>query len=132
MYCILTKETDLDKKEEMAVDLVKGTIIGGAHSKILIRQKSNQKIEVGELLVAEDNDSKILLQAYDLMYGSQLSQSNLELISGMKLEQNSKLEFMDTELRNYTLVVAKNLMTLELNKVSKSLPNFFSNVDRFS
>ena len=94
----------------------------------MIRQKSNQKIEIGELLVAEDSNSKILLQAYDLIYGSQLSQTNLELISGMKLEQNSNLEFMDRELRNYTLIVAKNLMTLDKNKVSKSLPNFFSDV----
>ena len=49
-------------------------------------------------------------------------------MSGMKLEQNSSLEFMDKELRNYTLVVAKNLMTVEQNRISKSLPNFFSDI----
>ena len=69
-----------------------------------------------------------MLQTYDLLYGSQLSQTNLELMSGMKLEQNSSLEFMDKELRNYTLVVAKNLMTVEQNRISKSLPNFFSDI----
>ncbi|MBT4823600.1 ATP-binding protein [Candidatus Woesearchaeota archaeon] len=110
---------------------MKGTIIGGAFNKILIRQKTNQNIELGELLVSGKNP-KILLQAYDLIYGSQLSQNHLELISGMKLEQGSSLEFMDGELRNYNLVVAKNLMALDTNNISKSLPSFFSDVNALS
>ncbi|MFH1440135.1 MAG: ATP-binding protein [Candidatus Woesearchaeota archaeon] len=110
--------------------IVKGSIIGGGHNKILIRQKAGQQIEIGELLVAEDDQNKnlILLQVYDLLYGSQLSQGNLELVSGMRLEQDSGLEFMDKELRNYTLVYARNLMTLNKNLISKSLPGFFSSV----
>lgn len=108
---------------------VKGTIIGGSHNRILIRQKHGKQIEIGELLVVEDvSGQKILLQVYDLMYGSQLSQPNLELVSGMRLEQGSGLEFMEKELRNYTLVVAKNLMALDTNRISRSLPQFFSDV----
>ena len=61
-------------------DSVKGTIIGGSHNKILIRQKYDQKVEIGELLVSQEKDKpeKTLLQVYDLIYGSQLSQANLE------------------------------------------------------
>jgi len=114
-------------------DSVKGTIIGGSHNKILIRQKYDQKVEIGELLVSQEKDKpeKTLLQVYDLIYGSQLSQANLELISGIKLEQVSEeqhLSFIEHELRNYNLVIAKNLIQLDTNTISKSLPCFFSDV----
>ena len=45
------------------------------------------------------------MQAYDLVYGSQLSSSNLELVSGMKLEEDSELFFMDERLRYYNLAM---------------------------
>jgi DNA helicase HerA-like ATPase len=109
---------------------LKGTIIGGSHNRILIRQKAGEQIELGEMLVAEDKHAsgKILLQAYDLLYGSQLSQHSLEFVSGLRLEQESNLKFIDRDLRNYTLVIAKNLIALDKNMISKSLPSFFSDV----
>ena len=73
--------------------MIKGQVISGGFSKILVRQKSKQGLELGELLIADMPNGKILLQVYDLIYGSQLSQQNLELISGMKLEEDTSLEF---------------------------------------
>ncbi len=110
--------------------MIKGQVISGEYGKILIRQKADQRIELGELLVADTKDAKILLQATNLLYGSQISQQNLELISGMNLEDNEEVEFMDAELRNYNLAVLKNLITLSGEKasVSKRLPAFFSPV----
>ncbi len=110
--------------------MIKGQVISGEYGKILIRQKADQKIELGELLVGETKDHKILLQAINLLYGSQISQQNLELISGMKLEDNEEINFMDAELRNYNLAVLKNLITISGDKASvcKRLPAFFSSV----
>ena len=110
--------------------MIKGQVISGEYGKILIRQKADQKIELGELLVADAKDSKILLQAVNLLYGSQISQQNLELISGMSLEDNEEVNFMDAELRNYNLAVLKNLITITENKagICKKLPTFFSSV----
>ena len=110
--------------------MIKGQVISGEYGKILIRQKADQNIELGELLVADTKDSKILLQAVNLLYGSQLSQQNLELVSGMSLEDDEKLEFMDPKLRNYNLAVLKNLITIRENKASvcKKLPSFFSSI----
>ena len=84
-------------------------------------------------MVSEDEDSKIFLQVYDLQYGSQISQQNLELISGMSLEENTDFEFMDKNIRNYRIAFLKNMITLpkrDSSKVllSKSLPAMFSNV----
>lgn len=110
--------------------MVKGRIISGEFGNIMVRQKSDAEMEIGELLVAETPSSKILMQVIDLVYGSQLSQQNLELVSGLKLEENADLDFMDPELRNYNLAVLKNLVTVKGNSavMSKSLPQFFSEV----
>ncbi len=108
--------------------MVKGLIISGEYGKILIRQKSDCELELGELLISESSGSKILLQVYDLVYGSQISQQNLELISGMHLEDNTNMEFAEAELRNYTLAYAKNLINVSNKKIAKSLPSFFSTV----
>ena len=109
---------------------MKGQVISGEFGKILIRQKASEKIELGELVVADCDDCKILLQVYDLVYGSQISQQNLELISGLKLEEGSDLEFMDANLRNYTLAFLKPMLSISSGggKLCKTLPGFFSTV----
>jgi hypothetical protein len=108
----------------------KGIIISGKFGEIQVRQKSGEDIELGELLIAEDKDKKFLMQVYDLIYGSQLSVQNLELVSGMKLEEDNELYFMNEKLRNYNLALLKNLITIGSKGVhsSKALPVFFSSV----
>lgn len=110
--------------------MAKGIIISGEYGKIMARQKSGKEIELGELLIAGSKDKKILLQVYDLLYGSQISQQNLELISGISLEQNADTEIMDNELRNYNIALMKSLITIKENRacISKELPGFFSEV----
>ncbi len=108
---------------------IKGKIISGEFGKILMREKAGTALELGELLIAHENP-KILLQVYDIIYGSQLSQTNLELISGMNLEENHDFEFMDPHLRNYRLALLKTLITInhENAELCKTLPDFFSSV----
>ncbi len=98
--------------------MILGQVISGKFGEICIRQKSDAHIELGEILVSENKDSKILLQVYDLVYGSQISQQNLELISGLNLEENSDTELFEPNLRNYKLAMLKNLITIK-NKGSK-------------
>ncbi|MBS3147625.1 ATP-binding protein [Candidatus Woesearchaeota archaeon] len=111
--------------------MTKGLIIGGEFGSILVRQKSEMLLELGELLIAKTGSSKMLLQVFDLLYGSQLSQQQLELISGMKLEEDDKLDLMDAKLRNYVLAKVKNLAILGDSKASmaKTLPSFFTKVE---
>lgn len=112
------------------VFITKGQIISGEIGNILIRQKSDKKLELGELLVCDKGDEKILMQVFDLLYGSQISQQNLELISGLSLEDDKNFDFMDPKLRNYMLANVKSLVTLKGNKVFvvKQMPDFFSEV----
>jgi hypothetical protein len=110
--------------------MTKGLVIGGEFSSILVREKADEKLEIGELLIAGTKEGKILMQVSDLFYGSQISQQNLELISGMSLEENTSMDFMEPHIRNYILAKLKNLITIREGKVGvcKTLPNFFSNI----
>jgi hypothetical protein len=109
---------------------MKGQVVSGELGRIVIRQKSDEAIELGELLVSDGRDEKILLYVYDLLYGSQISEQNLELISGMHLEEATAIEFMDPALRNYLLALAKPMLAVNGSSASlcKSLPQFFSPV----
>ena len=112
------------------VSIIKAQVISGEFGRILVRQKSGQSLELGELLISEAGNSRIIMQVFDLMYGSQISQQNLELISGLNLEENTDAEFYDKNLRNYMLARLKSLVTITDNKafVSKIMPSFFSPV----
>lgn len=109
-----------------------GQVISGEFDRVILRQKSGTKLEIGELLVTQTAQGKILLQLFDLAYGSQLSQQSLELISGVKLEGENDLELLDRELRSYTLASLKPLLLINGKeaRICKSLPAFFSQARR--
>lgn len=113
-----------------------GSVIAGAHGQILIRQKSDSEIELGDLLRVNQKDgSYSILQVFNLAYGSQIPQQHLELISGMKLEGfNADLDFMDPNLRNYVLASVKSVLTIRegVPKIPKILPPFFSDIQPIS
>ena len=118
----------------MLGDEIVGQVISGEFGRVLVRQKSGVKLEIGELLIAEASEGKILLQLFDLSYGSQLSQQSLELISGIKLEGENELELLDRELRSYTLAFLKPLLLISGKEASvcKSLPSFFSHIRKIT
>lgn len=111
---------------------IAGQVIGGQVASILIRQKSGNKLELGELLAVDDSeDSYLILQVFNLFYGSQIPQSARELASGLNLEGvESGLDFMDPKLRNYILAEVKAVarITNGVAKIPKILPSFFSSV----
>jgi DNA helicase HerA-like ATPase len=110
--------------------MAKALIISGEFDKIIARQKSGEALELGELLVAETNGNKIIFEVTDLQFGSQISQQNLELMSGLRLEQdiNHDLELLDPELRTYTLAVLKPVLFVNQSGAAlcKTLPHFFA------
>jgi DNA helicase HerA-like ATPase len=113
------------------VDLI-GQVVGGDVGNILIREKSGRKIELGDLLaVDEDDGSYLILQVYDLGYGSQISESARQLAAGLKLEgYGGGMDFYDANLRNYTLAMVRAVASVSDGKarMPKVLPSFFSSV----
>ncbi len=116
--------------------MLKGQVVSGDFAKIVIRVKSEEKIELGELLVIEDDNEKFILQVYDLIYGSQISSQNLEMVAGMDLEEGG-FNIMDERLRNYQLALLKPVLSILLDqkqgisgqsRTCKKLPAFFTKV----
>jgi len=111
---------------------VSGQIIAGKTGQILAREKAGGEIEIGDLLVAEEDGGYVILQAYELVYGSQVPQLVRELLAGMKLEgMGVDLDFLEPQLRNYVIAQIKALLRVGKNnelKIPKTLPKFFSTI----
>jgi hypothetical protein len=108
--------------------MIKGQVVAGDFGKIIMRVKQAEEAELGELVVSEENGEKFILQIYDLVYGSQISQQNLELVAGMNLEEGT-FSIMDENLRNYQLAFLKPVLTIgSRSKTCKKLPAFFTKV----
>ena len=107
-----------------------GQIVAGEVGKILIREKSGEKIELGDLLVVEDTEGYLIIQVYNLLYGSQISKLAREQLAGLKLEGfGVGLEFFEPQLRNYVLAEAKVVLRVaDKPMAAKTLPDFFGTV----
>jgi DNA helicase HerA-like ATPase len=111
---------------------IAGQVIGGRIASILLREKSGMKIELGDLLVVEEEAGNyLILHVYDLAYGSQIPQPMRELAAGLKLEgYGAKLDFLEPQLRNYVMAHTKVIAHVSKKRVKlpKVLPSFFSSV----
>ena len=111
--------------------LVVGQVVGGAFGDIVIRQKSGTNLEIGDLLVSEEDGSYLILQIFALEYGSQIQDRMQQLMSGVNLEQGvADAQFYEPEFVNYVLARIKPLARVYKNdadvKIPKSLPLFFN------
>ena len=107
-----------------------GQIVAGEVGKILIREKSGERIELGDLLVVEDSEGYLIIEVYDLLYGSQISKLAREQLAGLKLEGfGVGLEFFEPQLRNYVLAQGKVVLRVTSKpQAAKTLPDFFGTV----
>jgi uncharacterized protein len=135
------------QSQHQQLPIIKGQIIGGESEFLLVRQKNDTPLELGELVVCEkivqqsvqqhnqtqSSTSKtqtqlILCQVIDTAFSSQLSNQNLELISGLHLEESQQITLFEEHLRTYTVAKLKMLLNLTENKSERSLPRLFSPV----
>ncbi len=99
-----------------------GHIIGGDYGEIWIRRKSDEEIELGELLIADG----IILQVFDLGYESLMEHRDLARMSGMALEGYGDIDLKERELRNYQILRAKPIFDTNRKGIPKLLPRFFT------
>lgn len=110
---------------------VVGSLVRGKHGHLMIRQKTDAVIELGDLLVVDNPDGHTLLQVFGLEYGSLISAKSLEMISGMMVEgYSTDLGFMDQNLRNYVIAEVKAVAQFSNGKIRipKTLPKFLNEV----
>lgn len=107
---------------------MKGQIVSGNFSTLAMRIKASEQVEIGELVIIEQQGEKYLLQVIDLAYGSQISQQNLEMVAGLNLEEGN-VQLLDEPFRNYQLALLKPLLILsQASATCKKLPRFFAPV----
>ena len=110
---------------------VVGQVVGGKFGDIIIRQKSGSNLEIGDLMVSEENGSFLILQVFALEYGSQIQDKMQQMMSGVNLEQGIvDAQFFEPEFVNYVLARIKPLARVYKEKgevkIPKSLPSFFN------
>lgn len=107
-----------------------GQVVGGSFGDILVRQKAGTNLEIGDLLVSEENGSYLILQVFALEYGSQIQERMQQMMSGVNLEQGVvDAQFYEPEFVNYVLARIKPLASVSKSgKVTlpKNLPSFFN------
>ena len=110
---------------------VAGQVVGGSFGDILIRQKAGINLEIGDLMVSEENDSFLILQVFELQYGSQIQDGLQQMMSGVNLEEGAPdAYFYEPDFVNYVLARIKPLARVYSDsnnvKIPKSLPMFFN------
>ncbi|MFW9945741.1 MAG: ATP-binding protein [Candidatus Odinarchaeota archaeon] len=109
-----------------------GSFVSGSFVRLILRQKSDEEFELGQLFVAGKNKFDYsIYQIKDLYYGSQIPDTSLELIAGYGLEREGvDLKIYEPELRNYVLALAKPLIKVRDNGLylPKKLPQFFGDL----
>lgn len=107
-------------------------VTGTSLVKLILRQKSDQDFELGQLFIAGKNRKEYsIYQIKDLFYGSQIPDNILELMAGYGLERDrTDLKVYEPELRNYVLALARPLIYVKENKLflPKRLPGFLLDV----
>ena len=91
-------------------DAIVGQVVGGSFADIVVRQKAGRVLEIGSILVSKQGDTSLILQVFELVYGSQIGQSMQEMMSGQGLE-NGVVEMRpyEPEIVNYVLARIKPL-----------------------
>ena len=97
---------------------VVGQVVGGSFGDIVIRQKAGTDLEIGDLMVSEENGSFLILQVFALEYGSQIQDKMQQMMSGVNLEQGVvDAHFYEPDFVNYVLARIKPLARVFLSLI---------------
>ncbi len=110
--------------------MIVGRVIGGsAGDKILIRVKNKAKVNVGDILIIEEEQTKYYIKVVNVTINSLLPDQFIDEIAGQKLEHNVNIELFDEEDRFYKVCEAKTLKVWNNGfKPARSVPNYFAEV----
>ena len=131
------------KKSVGAADIV-GQVIGGEFGQITVRQKAGLDLEIGDILVLEEDGYNLILSVFDLRYASQIDSKTHEMISGVALEEEKEKQeandeeeqsavaaFYEPDIVNYVVASIKPLVRVGTDaeasiSTPKALPPFNS------
>ncbi|NHV46095.1 MAG: ATP-binding protein [Candidatus Verstraetearchaeota archaeon] len=110
-----------------------GSIVEGNSKYLIMRERKGADLELGELVVIDDEKRKYICMVYNIEYGVLLEQGRLYTSAGTIIEKtNPKLEFPNDDLRIFRKIYLKPLIEIHNGKYRSpiSIPKLFSNVRR--
>ena len=112
-----------------------GRVIGNNVTELRFRSAYNQEINIGEILIIEDEEMKrkFLIRIIDIEYGQEAGEDWTERTAGNMIlmeEENQEFEIHDKKRRLYKIGICAPLGKIEDNvfKKAKSIPPHFSKV----
>ncbi|MBC7127044.1 MAG: ATP-binding protein [Candidatus Methanosuratus sp.] len=110
-----------------------GQIVEGDDGELVLREKQGAKLELGDLVVVDNEKVKYVCMVSKLTYGSLIHQDRILTSSGSVLEGvNPRLEFPDKDLRIFRQVHVKPLLEVAYEngkqspRAPRSIPEFMS------
>ncbi len=110
-----------------------GQIVEGEDGELVLREKQGAKLELGDLVVVDNERVKYICMVSKLEYGSLIHSDRILTSSGSMLEGvNPRLEFPDKDLRIFRQVHVKPLLEVsseggkQLARAPRSIPEFMS------
>jgi len=107
-----------------------GRVIGGSAGKVLLRIKSNVRVDIGDILIVEENGFKYYIKVVNALINSLLPGQFIDDIAGQKLEHDLELRLFDEEDRFYRVCEAKILKIWHKNVFypARNTPHYFAEV----
>ena len=104
-------------------DIKVGSFLAGSFNKLILRQKSDEEFELGQLFVSgESAENFSIFKINDIRFASQIPVGSIELMAGYQLErENADLRIHEPELRMCTMTLAANWKCLKSLPQGKSL-----------
>lgn len=112
--------------------MIVGKIVGGSVSdKLIIRLKSDNEVDVGDILLINDKNSKYYIKIINISISSIVPGQFIEEIAGNDLEHNESINLFEEKDRFYRIAEAKMLKIKKRGFIPpRTIPNFFSNAKK--
>ncbi len=92
-----------------------GLIAGGRFGEVILRKDSGKQLEIGQLLVYEKAEKKVLFKVYDLVHSSTLPQNAIDMAQGYVREEEGpplSIYDMDEKISYFTKGLLKPLIEI--------------------
>jgi len=92
-----------------------GVVAGGRFGELLLRKDSEKTLEIGQLLVYDKGDRKMLFKVFDLVHSSTLPQEAIDMAQGYAREEDTPplaMYDMDVKVSYFTRALLKPLVEI--------------------
>jgi hypothetical protein len=111
--------------------MIVGRVVGGSAGKVMLRVKSDSKVDIGDILIIEEAGAKFYVKIVNVLINSLLPGQFVDDIAGQRLEHDIEIKLFDDADRFYKTCEAKILKLLtDKFHPARNIPGYFAEVRR--